>query len=299
MASSGGQALATEECRQSGSKRKRFTMPARVPLVKPCVPRSCDLVVGRRVSLVPPPPEVKQKLGSAELVIGIDVESHDWEDKGGVRVKGRIGRCGFYTLREERDLTFARLVQLGWVVGGSGPEGGLEISKGFLIKPEGFNISTKATAFHGISHQRAQEEGKPLREVMQDFFRDVIRAVERGGRVVAHHLEFDAGIISEELRRSGLAEFQHRWEAIAHKGLCTMDPCIGRWMRLCRGEDAGPATAKNTLCLRDLVEQLVPDHERLLAKHHDAQTDAEMHRLVYVNLLRIWREADAYAAMPS
>ena len=77
-----------------------------------------------------------------------------------------------------------------------------------------------------------------------------------------------------------------------------MDPCIGRSFRECRGEDAGPATAKNTLCLRNLIQQLVPDPKRLLMKHHDAQMDAQMHRLIYVNLLRVWREAEGSAALP-
>ena len=68
-----------DECAPSGTKRrKRFTMPAtRVPLGKPRLPRICDLVIGPREEPVPAPPEVKQKLGSAEFVIGIDVESHD------------------------------------------------------------------------------------------------------------------------------------------------------------------------------------------------------------------------------
>ena len=56
-----------------------------------------------------------------------------------------------------------------------------------------------------------------------------------------------------------------------------MAPDIGRWLRTCFGQDAGPPSAKNTIKLRELVVWLLPGSAKLLAKHHTAGADAELH----------------------
>ena len=105
--------------------------------------------------------------------------------------------------------------------------------------------------------------------------------------MVAHHLTFDAGIIDRELARCGLHDYQKEWANAARAGCCTMDPEIGRWVRGCFGRDTGPETAKNTMRLKELAGWLIPRNAELLAKHHTAGADAELHLLLYGELGRI------------
>ena len=107
------------------------------------------------------------------------------------------------------------------------------------------------------------------------------------GRVVCHHLEFDAGIIDNELARCGLEHLRPEWATAVRKGCCTMCPEIGRWVRTCFGRDTGPPTAKNTMRLKELAGWLIPRNAELLAKHHTAGADAELHLLLYGELGRI------------
>ena len=66
--------------------------------------------------------------------------------------------------------------------------------------------------------------------------------------------------------------------AAARKGLCTMDPQIGRWLREAWGEDSGKAEAMNAFKLKDLVQKLLPECVELLKQHHSAGADARLHR---------------------
>lgn len=56
-----------------------------------------------------------------------------------------------------------RLVQLGWIV--TDEEGNVLSQGNEIVKPEGFVIPADAARVHGITTERAQREGKPLREV--------------------------------------------------------------------------------------------------------------------------------------
>ena len=57
---------------------------------------------------------------------------------------------------------------------------------------------------------------------------DVSDARALGGRLVAHHLEFDAGIVMEELARAGLTHLQQVGQILGrlHDGsrYCSLDP---------------------------------------------------------------------------
>ncbi len=268
-----------EECTQSGSKRRKcFTMPARVPLGKPCLPRICDLVVGQRVSPVPPPPEVKQKLGHSKLIVGVDIETHDWEQRTGN--KASTGTFGFYSLCHPDDFQ-ARVVQIGWAVGMYGQKPQV---KERILKPEGFSIAAKAAKYHGICQERAMAEGRSLQEVLDEFMRDVVDVQQRGGRLVVHHLEFDCGIILRELQRVG-SKYQQEWRDIAKRGLCTMDPNIGRWVRQCLNEDYGSETSKNTMKLSELVSKLMPSET--FGPQHTAGADAHRHWRLYFEFLML------------
>ena len=50
-----------------------------------------------------------------KMVMAFDIEAHGWpEDESN---EGHIGRFGFYTMTDDETIAFARVVQIGWVLG--------------------------------------------------------------------------------------------------------------------------------------------------------------------------------------
>lgn len=92
-----------------------------------------------------------------------------------------------------------RLVQLAWQLHDGG--GKLLSQKNYLIKPDGFDIPFKAEQVHGISTQRALDEGHELTEVLRQFNMDVGKTKA----LVGHNIEFDISIIGAELLRHELS----------------------------------------------------------------------------------------------
>ena len=103
--------------------------------------------------------------------------------------------------------------------------------------------------------------------------RDTLEVSDGSGRLVCHHLEFDAGIIAKELSRCKMADASKPWVKIARAGICTMDPHIGSWVRQSFNDDRD---RKKMLSLKELVRLLVPERKDLLGKHHTAAADACM-----------------------
>jgi DNA polymerase III epsilon subunit-like protein len=64
--------------------------------------------------------------------------------------------------------------------------------KEYIVRPSGFMISDKAANYHKISNEKAITEGLPLEDILAEFIKDVRGAVAKGGRVVAHNLEFQS-----------------------------------------------------------------------------------------------------------
>ena len=101
-----------------------------------------------------------------------------------------------------------------------------------------------------------------------------------------HHLEFGCGIIANEMKRAKIPMVKE-WYEIAQRGVCTMDAEIGRWLCMCFGRDAGPPESQNTMRLKMLAEWLVPSCEKLVANVHTAAADAQLHRLLYFEILKL------------
>ena len=160
--------------------------------------------------------------------MGVDVETAGWEE-GDTKASMHKGRFGFLT-RCREEVFNQRIVQIGWAIGDLDAQSAATGFKERTIKPEGFAITEKATKFHGITHETAQQ-GVSLREAMVEFMGDIQQAAQQGGRVVIHHLEFDAGLIANELVNAGLEDLMEAWVEIAKKGFCTMDPDVGKWLQ--------------------------------------------------------------------
>ena len=93
-----------------------------------------------------------------------------------------------------------RLVQLAYLFYDNN---GNEISAGdHIIKPDGFIIPTDASRIHGISTEKAIQEGKTLLIVLQEFQ----SLVNEADYLVAHNMSFDEKIIGAEFLRSNMPD---------------------------------------------------------------------------------------------
>jgi DNA polymerase-3 subunit epsilon len=105
-----------------------------------------------------------------------------------------------------------RMVQLAWAIYDAW--GRLEKAESHIIRPDGFRIPDDAARIHGISHDRALAEGRPVRDALDRFVRDLESPVDA---VIAHNLDFDRSVVGAELIRAALPRRLFDWP-----GLCTM-----------------------------------------------------------------------------
>jgi len=91
-----------------------------------------------------------------------------------------------------------RLIQLAYLY--CDPDGKPISFSDSIIKPEGFLIPSSATRIHGISTERANAEGKPLKMVLAAFHDLAAKAQV----LVAHNINFDEKVVGSELIRSGM-----------------------------------------------------------------------------------------------
>ena len=131
------------------------------------------------------PKEIVDQIGNPKLVIGIDIETHGWPEHSSK--KGHIGKFGFYTMKDDASIEFARIVQIAWAIGECQGDS-QTTSKCFIVQPEGFQIEWKATNFHGISNEMATANGAKLKDVLNEFMKDVMAAYDEGGIIVAHQM---------------------------------------------------------------------------------------------------------------
>jgi DNA polymerase III epsilon subunit-like protein len=91
-----------------------------------------------------------------------------------------------------------RLVQLAYLYF---DENGNKISGGdFIVKPEGFIIPAGVSKIHGITHEKAVNEGVLLSDVLQNFQ----SLINEADVLVAHNMSFDEKIVGAEFLRAGM-----------------------------------------------------------------------------------------------
>ena len=91
-----------------------------------------------------------------------------------------------------------RMIQLAWQL--HDEMGHLIEVQNFIIRPEGFVIPRGSEKIHGISTERALEEGFPLIEVLSMFN----KSIEKADVVSGHNIEFDNSIVGAEMLRMNL-----------------------------------------------------------------------------------------------
>lgn len=225
------------------------------------------------------PQAVRDKFCGPARFIGIDIETHALVPKSG-SCHWRSDEFGVLSGVSKECVSSLRMVQLGWAFA----DWGAIVTKTKLIKPVGFTIEDDAADMHRISHEEACDNGVPIQDALREFFKDVTDAAEKGYRICAHHLGFDAGIILRELDRAELHSCKPAWVSLVRKGLCTMDPSIAHWVRQQIGLWDFPRNLP--LRLKDAITFMLPNHTDLLSKHHHAGNDAHMHVLLAQELHR-------------
>ena len=113
----------------------------------------------------------------------------------------------------ESDLdNWPRLVQIAWL---QYDETEKQIAKNsYIIKSSGFSIPAEAIKKHGISNEKANKEGADLKEVLNKFS----PFIDKSRFLIAHHLNFDKGVIGAEFLRMGI---KNRFSKI--NKICTME----------------------------------------------------------------------------
>ncbi len=91
-----------------------------------------------------------------------------------------------------------RMVQVAWQLHDA--QGNLLQHDSIIVKPEGYTIPFNAVQIHGITNERANEEGEDLKGTLQKF----MDAVAQSTYMCGHNIEFDINVIGCELLRCGL-----------------------------------------------------------------------------------------------
>jgi len=108
-----------------------------------------------------------------------------------------------------------RLVQIAWILF---DKNGSELDRNdHIVKPVGFTIPASAHAIHGITTERAIEEGIDLADVMSEMNQQIGKSTF----LVAHNMAFDEKIVGAEFLRSGLLN-----SVAAKKKICTMESSV-------------------------------------------------------------------------
>lgn len=91
-----------------------------------------------------------------------------------------------------------RAVQIAWQF--HGPDGTLLEKANHIIRPVGYTIPFNAAKVHGITTERAQREGRDLKEVLEEFQ----QILSKANCLVGHNTEFDTRIMGAEFLRMGM-----------------------------------------------------------------------------------------------
>lgn len=104
-----------------------------------------------------------------------------------------------------------RMIQIAWIL--CDKNGKRIETQSYIIKPENFTIPVEASNIHGISTEKALDEGQDLKTVLSEFN----ELVEQADYIVAHNISFDEKILGAELIRKEISSNFEQKEK-----LCTM-----------------------------------------------------------------------------
>lgn len=156
-----------------------------------------------------------------------------------------------------------RIVQIAWqlypVTAQSINE--LVSSACYIIKPKYGDIPVESAKIHGITTERAMQEGVDIMEVISELDK-VLPMVTL---IVAHNIDFDKNVVASELHRAGAFDMYRRF--MVKDMYCTMREGTqsgGRWPKLA-----------------DLYERLHGEKVGENMRLHSADTDAQICAAIY------------------
>ena len=83
----------------------------------------------------------------------------------------------------------------------------------YIIKPEGFIIPKDSSDVHGITTERASNEGVGLYDVLDEFLKDL----NTSDYIVGHNIDFDVKVVCCELYRNNVNNALY-----SKRRICTM-----------------------------------------------------------------------------
>ncbi|WP_242084191.1 DNA polymerase III subunit alpha [Aestuariivivens sediminis] len=141
----------------------------------------------------------------------------------------------------------------------------------YLIQPEGFNIPYDAEKVHGISSELAQEQGRPIAEVLKKFN----EALSQTKFVVGQNVTFDLNIMGAEFVRADAVN--------PLQELPVLDTCTEHTAELCR-IPGGRGGKFKLPTLTELHEYLFNES---FAEAHNATADVEATTRCFLELVRL------------
>ena len=141
----------------------------------------------------------------------------------------------------------------------------------YLVQPEGFNIPYDAEKIHGISTELAQEQGVPLKEVLEKFN----IALSKTKFVVGQNVTFDLNIMGAEFVRENIANQLQE--------LPVLDTCTEHTAELC--QIPGGRYGKFKLPTLTELHQFL--FQTPFAEAHNATADVEATTRCFLELIRL------------
>ena len=161
-----------------------------------------------------------------------------------------------------------RCVQIAWQLHDT--MGNLIDHQDYLIQPDGFNIPYESEQIHGISTALAEQDGVPLKEVLEKFNESLARAKF----VVGQNVDFDINVMGCEFFREGVQN--------PLQELPVLDTCTEHTAELCK-IPGGRGGKFKLPTLTELHEYLFGEP---FAEAHNATADVEATTRCFLELVR-------------
>tara|TARA_B100001287_G_scaffold27501_1_gene19808 strand:- start:11621 stop:16093 length:4473 start_codon:yes stop_codon:yes gene_type:complete len=162
-----------------------------------------------------------------------------------------------------------RCVQIAWQLHDA--DSSIIEHKDFLIQPNGFEIPFQSEQIHGISNELAFENGKPLKNVLDEFQ----QVLSKTRFLVGQNLRFDLNVMGCEFHR---LQLDNSWLEIP-----VLDTCTEKTAQLC--ELPGGRGGKFKLpTLSELHEHLFGER---FQEAHNATADVEATARCFFELIRV------------
>ena len=161
-----------------------------------------------------------------------------------------------------------RMVQIAWQL--HDENGELIENQDYIIKPEGYDIPFNATRIHGISTKMAQEQGRDLQEVLEEF----TEVLKKTKVVAGHNIDFDYKIVGAELFRKGIENTLEKTPSADTMELGT------NFCQLSGGKNGRYKSPK----LEELYEKL---YGKKFDEAHNAAADVNATAQVFFEMMRI------------